>query len=216
MATLTFDDGYEGVFEHAWPLLRELGLPATVFVVAERPEHREGFWWDNPEIARRVTPAGRERWLRELKGDGEGIASALSVMTATLLPTSHRPAGWGAIAAAAAQGLEIGVHSATHRTLPQLDNAELERELIASREVIQARAGASPVLFAYPYGIWDARVRHAVRCAGYVGAVSLDYGLVRRDADPWALHRVNVPATITLPAFEIWAAGLYPLGGRAR
>jgi|GEM_PF-4266152 len=29
---LTFDDGYRDVFEHAWPVLREAGVPFTVFL----------------------------------------------------------------------------------------------------------------------------------------------------------------------------------------
>src|SRR5215831_11645632 len=29
---VTFDDGYEGVFDHASPLLTDLGWPATVFI----------------------------------------------------------------------------------------------------------------------------------------------------------------------------------------
>lgn len=32
---LTFDDGFAGVHEHAWPILRELSWPATVFLVAD-------------------------------------------------------------------------------------------------------------------------------------------------------------------------------------
>jgi peptidoglycan/xylan/chitin deacetylase (PgdA/CDA1 family) len=33
---LTFDDGLESFASHVWPLLREHGLPATVFVVTDR------------------------------------------------------------------------------------------------------------------------------------------------------------------------------------
>jgi peptidoglycan/xylan/chitin deacetylase (PgdA/CDA1 family) len=31
---LTFDDGFQGVHDHAWPVLRELGWPFAVFLVA--------------------------------------------------------------------------------------------------------------------------------------------------------------------------------------
>jgi peptidoglycan/xylan/chitin deacetylase (PgdA/CDA1 family) len=217
VAALTFDDAYDGVFQHAWPLLSDLGLPATVFVVAERPEHRDAFWWDHPDLAPNTAHVDRERWLTELKGDAHSIVSALSLATSVRLPASHRPAGWDAITAAAAGGgLEVGVHSATHRTLTQLDDIELQREVVASRDAIQARVGVTPAFFAYPYGIWDTRVRNAVHDAGYRGAVTLDYGLVDARADPWALRRVNVPASIPSPAFKVWVAGLHPRRGHAR
>src|SRR5919201_575613 len=35
VASITFDDGYASVFEHAWPLLRDLRIPATAFILAE-------------------------------------------------------------------------------------------------------------------------------------------------------------------------------------
>jgi peptidoglycan/xylan/chitin deacetylase (PgdA/CDA1 family) len=32
LLAITFDDGYREVYTHAWPVLRDLGLPSTVFV----------------------------------------------------------------------------------------------------------------------------------------------------------------------------------------
>ena len=45
-AAVTFDDGYAGVFEHAFPILAALEIPATVFLVAGAVGARAGFWWD--------------------------------------------------------------------------------------------------------------------------------------------------------------------------
>ena len=43
---LTFDDGYRGTVTEALPVLKALGLPATLFVVGEAPGRRTPFWWD--------------------------------------------------------------------------------------------------------------------------------------------------------------------------
>jgi peptidoglycan/xylan/chitin deacetylase (PgdA/CDA1 family) len=43
---LTFDDGYASVLERAWPLLRERGLPATLFVVSGYLSEHQRFPWD--------------------------------------------------------------------------------------------------------------------------------------------------------------------------
>src|SRR5262249_20375882 len=44
---LTFDDAYRDFAEHAWPVLRSLGLPAVLFVATSFPDHPErAFWWD--------------------------------------------------------------------------------------------------------------------------------------------------------------------------
>src|SRR5438128_1816475 len=68
VAAITFDDAYAGVFMNALPVLRELALPATVFIVAEAAERREPFWWDHPSVQRLATTARREQWLGRLGG----------------------------------------------------------------------------------------------------------------------------------------------------
>ncbi len=209
LAALTFDDAYGGVFAHAVPVLERLGLPATVFVVAAAPDRCVPFWWDRAGAVR-AAPAERDRWLDELTGDGRRIDAEAHLGPADDLGAERRAAPWPAIAAASRPGgaLAIGAHSATHRNLTALDDADLELEAVGSRDVIAERTGAVPTCFAYPYGLWNGRVREAARRAGYRGAVTLDYGLVRAGADPLALRRVNVPASISLAAFEAWVSGL--------
>ncbi|HWC74416.1 MAG TPA: polysaccharide deacetylase family protein [Gemmatimonadales bacterium] len=211
VAAITFDDGYAGVFAYAWPLLRDLGLPATVFIVADAPGRQEGFWWDDPDVLRAYSRDREQRWLTVLQGDRAKILDAVAPGRAPL-PASRfrRPASWNTIATAAASetGLDIGVHSVTHRSLPALDDAALSHEVFDSREVIRRRAGVMPLFFTYPYGHWNDRVRRAVQSAGYRGAFTLAAHKHSAGRDPWTIPRLNIPAHIGDAAFEAWTAGV--------
>jgi peptidoglycan/xylan/chitin deacetylase (PgdA/CDA1 family) len=206
-AVITFDDGYAGIFEHAVPFLVASGIPATVFVVADAPGRSTGFWWDHPDIVRSVTPGRRERWLADLRGDEAAILSEVQASAVSTIPASHRPAEWATIRAHAGRGIDIGAHSATHRSLPTLDGAELEREVVASRVIVHQSTGVWPEFFAYPYGLWDWRIRSIVRRTGYRAGLALGSGLNSVSADLWSLRRVNVPAAISDAAFGAWTAG---------
>jgi peptidoglycan/xylan/chitin deacetylase (PgdA/CDA1 family) len=68
---ITFDDGYESVYSIAYPALRELGLPATLFVLTGWMSRHNTFWWQelravvarsrfegvSPEALRDIVPA---------------------------------------------------------------------------------------------------------------------------------------------------------------
>jgi peptidoglycan/xylan/chitin deacetylase (PgdA/CDA1 family) len=211
-AAVTFDDAYTGVFEHAWPLLKELGLPATVFVVAQAPESDADFWWDHPSVLRVYSDVRRERWLTTLRGDGAAIVASLDHNGGLPLRPPHacRPADWKTITDAAQSGLAVGAHSATHRSLPTLGRRDLDREVVESRNVIARHTGRLPEFFAYPYGLSSDHVREVVRSAGYRAAFTLDRGRNTAGVDPWALRRLNVPAGIGDAAFDAWTAGLHP------
>lgn len=53
---ITFDDGYEDNHRIAWPLLRELGLPATIFLATDYVGPNAAIWLNRLYIAVRQTP----------------------------------------------------------------------------------------------------------------------------------------------------------------
>lgn len=55
MLAITFDDGYEDNFTNAAPILEELGLPATIFVVSQFIESNTVAWWDSSLRSRKPT-----------------------------------------------------------------------------------------------------------------------------------------------------------------
>ncbi len=71
-------------------------------------------------------------------------------------------------------GLES--HSVGHLDLTSLWGEELERELVASRADLEELFGVQIDFFCYPGGIYNKRVKRAVRRAGYLAATGTRYG----------------------------------------
>jgi peptidoglycan/xylan/chitin deacetylase (PgdA/CDA1 family) len=90
-------------------------------------------------------------------------------------------------------GWEIDSHSLNHPDLTQLSAAELRRELRESRTRIKLAFGPRAAnFFAYPSGRTDARVKRAVRAAGYLAATGGKAGFASPTADRFALARILV------------------------
>lgn len=66
---LTFDDGFAGVHEHAWPVLRELGWTAAVFLVAAYVGDFDR-WMQAPGVARPLTPLLNPAQIAEMAAGG--------------------------------------------------------------------------------------------------------------------------------------------------
>lgn len=72
---LTFDDGYASVVETAWPVLRDRGLPATMFVVSGYLTGDLRFGWDEHEPHHDRHRLVRADQLRAVADDGFDIGS---------------------------------------------------------------------------------------------------------------------------------------------
>jgi peptidoglycan/xylan/chitin deacetylase (PgdA/CDA1 family) len=142
------------------PALERLGTPVTVFVCSDYA--RDGRPLDVPELAR----------------------------FAAELPSELATMDWELVRELAERGVEVGSHTRTHPHLTRLSGRELELELRDSRDEVEAELGRPCRFFAYPYGEEDARVRRAVRAAGYDAAFALESG--ERDLDAFGLPRVAV------------------------
>lgn len=144
VVAVTFDDGMRSVLDRAAPVLRALGLPATVFV----PTDLVG--GDGP-----MSWPGVERWVA-----GPYVRELV-------------PLGWDELRQLRDEGWEIASHTRTHARLIRLDDAELREELEGSRSRLEEELGEPCRTLAYPYGEADERVIEAARAAGYEAACGL-------------------------------------------
>jgi len=163
---LTFDDGYYDFYRLAFPFLRSRGIKSLLAVPTLHIVERTSV-----QTRDRLRPANDR--LRA----GEPYDGSL-LCTWPELEELHR------------SGLvSIASHGHTHTSLQ--GPADLETELIHSRELLEARLGAPVATFVYPFGHFD-RAAHAMARGSYsyvmrIGnAVNFGWGGRRR-----LLYRVN-------------------------
>jgi peptidoglycan/xylan/chitin deacetylase (PgdA/CDA1 family) len=108
-------------------------------------------------------------------------------------------------------GVEIGVHTSTHRPLTTLSDQPLllEHETSAATATLRA-LGLRARAFAYPHGAHDAAARAAVARAGQEAAFTVTPGIARPGDDPYQLPRLEIlrrdGSTLRF-LVKVWLAG---------
>jgi peptidoglycan/xylan/chitin deacetylase (PgdA/CDA1 family) len=107
-----------------------------------------------------------------------------------------------------AAGLELAIHSTTHRRLEGCSPAVLAEEIELASARLAARLGAIVPAFAYPFGLADAAARAAVSDAGLTG-LGVDEGLACPVSPADLLPRIEVYGTDTprRVALAAWIGG---------
>jgi peptidoglycan/xylan/chitin deacetylase (PgdA/CDA1 family) len=137
VAVLTFDDGYADNYHIVFPLLKEFGMTATIFLVAKSISTDQIFNWDEPKISQ------------------QGAREDFEILT------------WEQIHEMKTYGIEFGSHTCTHRHLPTLSLYEQEREIEDSKEQLEKRLQEAVTSFCYPAGRLTKDTVKLVEQSGY-------------------------------------------------
>jgi peptidoglycan/xylan/chitin deacetylase (PgdA/CDA1 family)/GT2 family glycosyltransferase len=109
---------------------------------------------------------------------------------------------WSELAGLSEAGVEMGSHSVSHRPLDVLPMAEVTRELLDSKKVLEDHLDVSVASFCYPHGYSSSRVRREVRRAGYANACVVGRRIARSTDDVEALPRLQVRPGATGQSFD--------------
>lgn len=206
---VSFDDGWRDNWLHAAPVLRELGVPATVFLATGAVDERRPFWWQNRGLddasieEMKLSHAGRlEVDLRASPGD----------------PGADDFLTWDDIAAwADAGGVRFGLHGHSHALLDALPRADALADIEQCWRLINAHVPdtARSAFFAWPNGNTRDDLVAELDGLGLAGAFSTRRGIVwPAMKSRWALPRYNVDAALSRDrrlwpwmAVNAWYAG---------
>lgn len=168
---VTFDDGYANVLHRAYPVLRELGIPATVFVCTGFVDSKEPLPFDPWCVAHRQRiPVDDYRHLSEAE--------------CFELVTDGR--------------VDLGTHTHTHADFRGRPEA-LREDVTVSCQWLAARFGRRPYPFAFPFGRRytghsSEELIGAARTAGVSCALSTECGYVSAASSLYHLGRFLVYA----------------------
>jgi len=163
---ITFDDGFQGLWRFAFPILKKYRFPATVFIPFEHVGGIDVFSYSKPRPDMRLLT-------------------------------------WEMINESSNNGISYGSHTMSHRNLVILDAKNLCYELEESRELLKRRLGLTFFSLAYPFGMFDERVKQAVRQSGYDCALCFGNVLSNtRATDPFEMKREKLLNHMSMDDFS--------------
>jgi len=228
---LTFDDGYRGVYSHAFPLMKKHGVTATVYLAGRLVETGEVAWYDR--IFSSVIHS--EQKEIEFGGNTHALGSRgervqLSAKLVTYLRTrddrerqefcaalerenpvsadelANRLMSWDEIAEMQREGFRFGCHTMTHPVASRLTREQFRAEVSECKQLIETRLRTPCVDFAYPFGKRDecAGTEVLAEC-GFRSAATTEYGLNGPATSPFELRRVS---SGDMPSLDLFALDL--------
>ena len=128
----------------------------------------------------------------------QGMRASFFVVTGKIGQPGYM--SWQQAAKMQAQGMEIGSHTVHHYTLNEINLNEMERELRASRLMLESNLPAAAPVFANPFGETAPAVVSLLQKTGYQAACSSVVGLNRPGENLFMIRRMSVPK----PKFGLW------------
>jgi peptidoglycan/xylan/chitin deacetylase (PgdA/CDA1 family) len=228
---ITFDDGEYGFYKQAYPLLREFGYPATVYLTTHYADRRLPVFelicsymlWKKAGSTVRVgitgaartlelrTAEGRERFSSEEKDRvAAELATALGIDYAELCGTRILQLMNAAeVEELSREGVDFQLH--THRHRSPRNRAEYQKEIQDNRVSIEAKTRQLPVHFCYPSGEYAAEFLPWLSAEGVASATTCCPGLVAPETDPLLLPRLVDHTGLSAIEFRAWLSGLASL-----
>lgn len=178
---ITFDDGYRDNYQYAYPIVKALSVPMTIFLATDVIGTGRTLWHDRVFSAFRDTakpildgfdsltdgmklagPVDRQRTMERVLGllrhlDEASRDARITALCSCLDVAERRVEqglmlSWEEVREMSRHGVSFGSHTASHPIMSRISSQETDVQLEQSCEAIQRHLGSRPTTFAYPNG----------------------------------------------------------------
>ncbi len=107
-------------------------------------------------------------------------------------------------------GIAIGSHSFSHRSLCAIEPAEAMREARNSKKILEDCTRKPVTAFAYPFGTrmdFNSTTEAVLRKCGYTSVFTSQHGAIKAGDNPYRLPRIKIESGESLGMFRIICGG---------
>jgi peptidoglycan/xylan/chitin deacetylase (PgdA/CDA1 family) len=170
---ITFDDGYISNYEKAYPVLKELDMKATIYVIAssilegDTAANNEKITWAQAKQMRNVMTIQSHTW------DSHNQAMTASGKMRGLIASPK-----------------------TNESQSQFEQRVYD-DLVKSKNIIEEKLGYSNISIAYPFGDYSEDTMKLAEKAGYSIGFTIKQGTVTKEDNALKLNRIRADGSYT-------------------
>lgn len=220
---VTFDDGYRNNYINAFPILKQLGIPATIFTVTSMIDSNDIFWFDRLRVVlkkcglsdKEISETNRpyktchphdvdmkvNDFLDERYKGWEYLLNTDNVLNTYGSLTSNM------ILEMDSSGLiKFGSHTHRHEIVTSMGIKEFEISLRSSLEKFKKLGIAPSNYFCFPNGWYNSSHIEILKKCGFNGAVTTKRGSYGLSSDSYQIPRIGVGRQHSLDRFATMIA----------
>ena len=200
VAAVTFDDGFKSVYDHAYPLMKKLKIPFTLFLTTSLL-HTEKLLWlhklyfcldkmplkqSNEIFAKYLDSNKMEnnvyanlRKLGHIHKKGLLFDFVSDIFEAADLSYARESSLIKSLYLSKEEllemihnGMSVGLHGHKHLPLTSLNEKETKQEILTSLEIIKKELKSDPLFYALPFGTSNNYINNIVKELGLLGILT--------------------------------------------
>lgn len=220
VAVVTFDDGFKDLYQNAYPILKKLNIPFTLFLITSTIDSKKLLWLhklyvaidelppmsrvnilrkyinlrdgdeDYRNIVGKIVHSNHKHFLEKLASDMANEANLSKEKERLIAEELYLTKA--ELLEMKKHGLSIDAHGHQHLPLANLSRTETEKEIRSSVQYIIEELYGKPRFYCLPWGIGNQCVKDVAKNLELIGIATTQPRLVTTFQDAYNLPRVHI------------------------